>query len=112
VSRATASRVVNGQSYVSATSREAVINAVTSLKYRPNMLARSLATRRTNSVALAVSEHGSSVLGEAFFAHVVRGAYAGLAGSNLQLVLLMAKDEETAARWGGTCARGTSMGRW
>jgi DNA-binding LacI/PurR family transcriptional regulator len=58
------------------------------------MLARSLATRRTNSIALVVSEYGSFVLEDPFFARVLRGVYAGLAGSNLQLVLLMAQDED------------------
>jgi DNA-binding LacI/PurR family transcriptional regulator len=85
--------VINGQSYVSAKSREAVSNAVASLGYSPNMLARSLATRRTNSIALVVSEHGGFVLEDPFLARVLRGVYAGLAG-NLRLVLLMAQDEE------------------
>jgi DNA-binding LacI/PurR family transcriptional regulator len=100
VSRATASRVINGQSYVSAKSREAVVNAVASLGYRPNMLARSLATRRTNSIALVVSEHGGFALGDPFLTRVLRGVYAGLAGSNLQLVLLMAQAEEDHAALG------------
>lgn len=94
VSRSTASRVINGQNYVSAKARDAVAKAVTSLGYSPNMLARSLATRRTNSIALVVSEHGSFVLGDPFFGRVLRGVYAGLVGSGLQLVLLMPQDEQ------------------
>ncbi|HTI25887.1 MAG TPA: LacI family DNA-binding transcriptional regulator [Kutzneria sp.] len=94
VSRSTASRVINGRTYVSAKAREAVAQAVTSLGYSPNMLARSLAMRRTNSIALVVSEHGDRVLGDPFFARVLRGVHAGLAGSGMQLVLLMAQDEQ------------------
>jgi DNA-binding LacI/PurR family transcriptional regulator len=94
VSRSTASRVINGRTYVSAKAREAVARAVTSLGYSPNMLARSLAMKRTNSIALVVSEHGDRVLGDPFFARVLRGVHAGLAGSGLQLVLLMAQDEQ------------------
>lgn len=94
VSRSTASRVINGRTYVSAKAREAVGQAVTSLGYSPNMLARSLAMKRTNSIALVVSEHGDRVLGDPFFARVLRGVHAGLAGSGLQLVLLMAQDEQ------------------
>lgn len=95
VSRSTASRVINGRTYVSAKAREAVAQAVTSLGYSPNMLARSLAMKRTNSIALVVSEHGDRVLADPFFAQVLRGVHAGLAGSGLQLVLLMAQDEQT-----------------
>ena len=94
VSRSTASRVINGRTYVSARAREAVAQAVISLGYSPNMLARSLAMKRTNSIALVVSEHGDRVLADPFFARVLRGVHAGLAGSGLQLVLLMAQDEQ------------------
>ncbi|WP_225978457.1 LacI family DNA-binding transcriptional regulator [Gandjariella thermophila] len=100
VSRSTASRVINGQSYVSARARAAVTEAVTRLGYRPNMLARSLATRRTNSLALVVSEHGSRVLDDPFFARLLRGVYAGLAGTGLQLVLLMDQDGQDHAALG------------
>jgi len=94
VSRSTASRVINGRTYVSARAREAVAQAVTSLGYSPNMLARSLAMKRTNSIALVVSEHGDRVLGDPFFARVLRGVHAGLSGSGLQLVLLMSQDAQ------------------
>ena len=94
VSRSTASRVINGMPYVSAKAREAVANAVTSLGYTPNQMARSLATKRTNSIAMVVSERGDFVLNDPFFARVLRGVYAGLAGTHMQLVLLMVQEDD------------------
>ncbi|HEX4816366.1 MAG TPA: GH1 family beta-glucosidase, partial [Nonomuraea sp.] len=55
VSRATVSRVVNGESSVSPEVRETVLRAVKELGYVPNAAARSLVTRRTNAVALVLS---------------------------------------------------------
>ncbi|HCA86385.1 MAG TPA: LacI family transcriptional regulator [Streptomyces sp.] len=101
VSRATASRAVNGLPYVSAKAREQVARAVEVLGYRANQVARSLATRRTGSIALVMSEPGNFVLSDPFFARVLRGIYSGLSGSQLQLVLLMTneQDEDGFARY-------------
>lgn len=101
VSRATASRAVNGLPYVSAKAREQVARAVEVLGYRTNQVARSLATRRTGSIALVMSEPGNFVLSDPFFARVLRGIYSGLSGSQLQLVLLMTneQDEDGFARY-------------
>ncbi|HEY1177792.1 MAG TPA: LacI family DNA-binding transcriptional regulator [Phytomonospora sp.] len=89
VSRATASRVVNGAGGVSAGVREAVRAAVDSLGYVPNPAARSLVTRRTDSIALVVSEPTSQVFGDdPFFIDVVRGVSAELEAGDRQLVLM------------------------
>ncbi|MCC5036391.1 LacI family transcriptional regulator [Streptomyces sp. WAC 00631] len=101
VSRATASRAINGLPYVSEKAREQVAHAVEVLGYRANQVARSLATRRTGSIALVMSEPGNFVLSDPFFARVLRGIYSGLSGSQLQLVLLMTneQDEDGFARY-------------
>lgn len=93
VSRATASRAVNGLPYVSTVAKAAVEQAVRRLGYRANPVARSLATRRTGSVALVVSESETFVLSDPFFARVMRGISGGLAASDLQLSLVMAKEQ-------------------
>src|SRR4051794_26833385 len=73
VSRATASRVVNGSPTVAAHIREAVLRAVADLGYVPNQAARSLVTQRTDSVALVLSETASRVFSDdPFFAGVIR----------------------------------------
>ena len=92
VSRATVSRVVNGSPRVSAEVRAQVERAVAKLGYVPNRAARSLVTRRADSIALVVSEPESRFFSEPFFAGMVRGVSAALAETDIQLVLLMAQD--------------------
>lgn len=94
VSRATASRAVNGLPYVSRTAREAVEKAVASLGYHANQVARSLATaaKRTGSIALVVSESERFVVSDPFFGRIMRGISGGLAASGVQLSLLMTKE--------------------
>lgn len=93
VSRSTVSRVINDLPGVSGRAREAVTRAIQHLGYVPNEAARSLVTRRTNSIALVVSEPGDRVFGDPFFAGVLRGIHAGLAGSKRQLVLMMLAED-------------------
>ena len=92
VSRATVSRVVNGSPRVSPAVRAQVERAVAKLGYVPNRAARSLVTRRGDSVALVVSEPHARFFSEPFFAGMVRGVSAALAGTGVQLLLLIAQD--------------------
>ncbi len=98
VSRATASRAINGGSRVSASARRAVDDAVRSLGYVPNPAARSLVTRRTDSVAVIVPEPDERVFSDPFFAGTLRGVNKVLASRDLQLVLLLATPGAEAAR--------------
>jgi DNA-binding LacI/PurR family transcriptional regulator len=91
VSRATVSRVVNGSPKVSPVVRAQVERAVAKLGYVPNRAARSLVTRRADSVALVVSEPHARFFSEPFFAGVVRGVSAVLAVTGVQLLLLIAQ---------------------
>jgi DNA-binding LacI/PurR family transcriptional regulator len=92
VSRATVSRVVNGSPKVSPAVRAQVERAVAKLGYVPNRAARSLVTRRADSVALVVSEPHTRFLSEPFFVGMVRGVSAALAETGIQLLLLVAHD--------------------
>ena len=91
VSRATASRAINGGNRVSPQARTAVDEAVRALGYSPNPAARSLVTRRTDSVALVVPEPDERLFSDPFFARTLRGVSRVLAERDLQLVLLMAR---------------------
>jgi DNA-binding LacI/PurR family transcriptional regulator len=89
VSRATASRVVNGSPQVSDEVRRRVGAAIDELGYAPNRAARSLAGRRSETVALVVSEPSVRLFADPFFAGTTLGVTRVLAGTRYQLVLLM-----------------------
>jgi DNA-binding LacI/PurR family transcriptional regulator len=91
VSRATVSRVVNGLTSVDPKMRARVEKAVDELGYVPNQAARALMTRRTNAVALLVSEPDIRVFSDPFFSGIVRGVSQEVNAAGLQLVLLMAQ---------------------
>jgi len=102
VSRATVSRVVNGSPKVRPEARRAVEAAVAQLRYVPNRMARSLVTRRTDTIALVLSESDTQVFSDPFFARVVRELSAALADTEMNLVLLAARGEreqEKVARY-------------
>lgn len=95
VSKSTVSRVINDEQYVSAKSREAVHAAIAQLGYSPNQAARALAGNRANAIALVVSEPTGRVLGDPFFAGVLRGVHSELAGLHMQLLLMMTQPSDT-----------------
>ncbi|HEU4674273.1 MAG TPA: LacI family DNA-binding transcriptional regulator [Candidatus Limnocylindrales bacterium] len=102
VSRATVSRVVNDSPRVSPDVRQAVERAIESLGYVPNRAARSLVTRRSDSVAVVITEPTGRLFSDPFFPRLLRGISAELAGRDRQLVLVMpesAADERRAAAY-------------
>ncbi|MEU0597923.1 LacI family DNA-binding transcriptional regulator [Streptomyces sp. NPDC006393] len=98
VGRGTVSRVINGSPKVSARSRAAVEQAIAELGYVPNRAARSLVTRRTDSVALVVPDAETRLFSEPYFSEIIRGVSAGLAGAGMQLLLVLARDATEYAR--------------
>ena len=98
VSRATASRAINGGQRVSARAQSAVDTAVRTLGYVPNPAARSLVTRRTDSIAVVVPEPDDRVFSDPFFAGTLRGVTRVLGERDIQLVLLLAKPGASTAR--------------
>jgi DNA-binding LacI/PurR family transcriptional regulator len=86
VSRATAGRVLAGSSTVGEQAREAVLHAAAELSYVTNRAARSLMTRRSDSIAFVVGESEERFFADPHFALVLRGAHAALAERDVQLV--------------------------
>ncbi|MFC9730103.1 LacI family DNA-binding transcriptional regulator [Streptomyces roseolus] len=97
VSRATASRVVNGVRNVAPEIQRAVREAIARTGYAPNQAARSLVTRRTGAVALVLSATGGSftarLFSDPFFGRVVDGVLPVLRERAVQPVLLVAESE-------------------
>jgi DNA-binding LacI/PurR family transcriptional regulator len=101
VSRATVSRVVNESPRVRPDIRVTVEAAIRQLGYTPNRAARSLVTRRSDSIAVVITEPTGRLFSDPFFPRVVRGVSGELAARDLQLVLLMPSrsEEERTIRY-------------
>jgi DNA-binding LacI/PurR family transcriptional regulator len=102
VSRATVSRVVNGSTHVSPDVRLRVQLAVERLGYTPNRAARSLVTRRSDSVAVVIAQPPGQVFADPFFPRLLRGVSSVLTADDLQLILLMPEspaDERRVAEY-------------
>jgi DNA-binding LacI/PurR family transcriptional regulator len=97
VSRATVSRVVNGSPKVSPDVRSDVQAAIDRLGYVPNRAARSLVTRRSDSIAVVITEPTGRLFSDPFFPRLLRGISSELAARDRQLILLMpdSPSEET-----------------
>lgn len=68
VSMATVSRVVNGNPNVKPTTRKRVLEAIERLGYRPNAVARGLASKKTTTVGVIIPDISSI-----FFSELARG---------------------------------------
>lgn len=68
VSMATVSRVVNGNPNVKPTTRKKVLEVISRLGYRPNAVARGLASKKTTTVGVIIPDISST-----FFAELARG---------------------------------------
>jgi DNA-binding LacI/PurR family transcriptional regulator len=99
VSRATASRALRGSANVSETARTSVLQAADEVAYSVNRAARSLVTRRSDSVAFVVAENEERMFGDPYFHTVLRGAQAEIARAGLQLVFVIASTGAEADRF-------------
>lgn len=68
VSSKTVSRVINNSDYVSAATREQILQAIEQLGYRPNRMARSLASNRSFIIGLTIPD-----VTNPFFPEIMRG---------------------------------------
>jgi LacI family transcriptional regulator len=88
VSAITVSKVLRNKSDVGEETRKRVLQRVKELNYRPNLLARGLASGRSNTVGLIVPD-----LVHTFFAEFAKGLKAGLRKRGYQLVLASAEED-------------------
>jgi DNA-binding LacI/PurR family transcriptional regulator len=98
VSRATVSRVVNGDGRVGDQYRAAVLAAAQQLGYVPNRAARSLRTRRSGSIGVVLAEPSAVVFGNPFFGDLLSGIAKVLNERDLQLVLFLPQSERDEQR--------------
>jgi DNA-binding LacI/PurR family transcriptional regulator len=115
VSRATVSRVINQTRNVDPEIQRIVQQAVAETGYVPNRAARSLVTRRTGLVALAVSEAAPGafddpftgrVFADPFFGRTLSGVLRFLRSHDGHLVLMLIDSAETRAQLVGYLRHG------
>ncbi len=89
VSLATVSRVMNGNARVSEKTRDKVLAAMKELGYRPNTIAQSLASNRSNCIGLLVSEiHGP------FFGQMMSGVETEIRAAGKHVIITTGHSEE------------------
>ena len=92
VSRSTVSRVINDSPKVTPEALAAVRAAIEKLGYVPNRAARSLASRRTQSIALVIPENTAKFFADPYFATVIQGAAMYVSSTEYTLTLLIAAE--------------------
>lgn len=99
VSRSTVSRVLNGGS-VSEETRRRVLEAMEQTGYRPNVVARSLASGRSGVVGVVIHVSAETLFQDIFFSGLFGGISDGLAqrGAGMMLWLANLSKEETLER--------------
>ena len=94
----TVSRVLNSHPRVSKEAREAVLAAIAETGYQSNAHARSLALGRTNAIALIIADARDQLFKDPTFTELIEGVRERLAGTDVNMVLLLGASESEDAR--------------
>ncbi|MGD9427356.1 LacI family DNA-binding transcriptional regulator [Pantoea sp. NSTU24] len=97
VSKATVSRVLSGNGYVGQQKREQVLQAIAETGYRPNLLARNLATRTSQTIGLVMT---NTLYSGSYFTEMMAHSARILEQQGRQLILADGKhsaEQEQAA---------------
>ena len=89
----TASRVINNSGYASQSVRERVLQAVEELGYVPNTLARSLRSRKTDTLALILSD-----ITNPFFTTIARGVEDTASDAGYTVIFCNTDESESEER--------------
>lgn len=86
-SRSTVSRVINDHPNVSSQTRERVWEAIRQSGYKPNAVARSLVTNRTQIISIVIPEAVTSIFTDPFFPLLLCGTTEACNAHHYQLIL-------------------------
>lgn len=89
----TVSRVVNNSGYFSQETRRRVESAIAELEYVPNRLARSLRSKRTNTLALVLTD-----ITNPFFTTLARGVEDAASDAGFMVIFCNTDESETEER--------------
>ncbi|MBP2171086.1 LacI family asc operon transcriptional repressor [Erwinia toletana] len=88
VSKATVSRVLSGKGYVSEATKQQVFQAIEEAGYRPNLLARNLASSKSQCIGLVVT---NTLYNGSYFNELLSQAARKLEANGRQLILVDGK---------------------
>lgn len=88
VSKATVSRVLSGKGYVSEQTRQQVFAAIEAAGYRPNLLARNLASSTSQCIGMVVT---NTLYSGSYFSEILSQAAKKVEESGRQLILVDGK---------------------
>jgi DNA-binding LacI/PurR family transcriptional regulator len=94
VSKSTVSRVINDSPSVTPEAVAAVSAAIDRLGYTPNRAARTLVSRRAQTLALVIPENTALFFADPYFGSVVQGAATAVSETEYVLTLLIATESD------------------
>jgi LacI family transcriptional regulator len=98
VSRATVSRVVNSYPHIRPEVRERVERIIAETGYQPNLLARSLASDRSNIIGLVIPSAAQAVFADPYFPILIQGITQVCNANSLTLSLFLFHSREEEQR--------------
>jgi LacI family transcriptional regulator len=93
VSRSTVSRVINADVNVKGETRQKVLGVIQSLNFQPNVVARGLATGRTNTIGVVIPAGVSTIFTDPYFPQFIQGVSATCNNRNYLVMLWLAEPE-------------------
>jgi DNA-binding LacI/PurR family transcriptional regulator len=102
--------VIRGELNVSDSARDAVLAAAAELRYSVNRAARSLVTRRSDSVAFLVAETQERMFRDPYFLNILRGAQSVIGPSGMQLVFAIASTQTEVENFAAYASSGHADG--
>jgi DNA-binding LacI/PurR family transcriptional regulator len=92
VSRSTVSRVISGKGYASPETRRRVLAVIEQMQYKPNAVARAMASQRTNSIGVIVFRKQQPIVSHPLYGKLVDAIL--LAAESLGYSVFLKTDQE------------------
>ncbi|MBP7693112.1 MAG: LacI family DNA-binding transcriptional regulator, partial [Anaerolineales bacterium] len=93
MSRSTVSRVINNDANVKETTRQRVLEVIQRLNYRPNMVARRLASGQTHIIGLVIPANVSVLFDDPYFPALIQGVTSACNARDYAMMLWLAEPE-------------------
>ncbi|MCP8971025.1 LacI family DNA-binding transcriptional regulator [Ectobacillus ponti] len=96
VSKSTVSRVISGKGYTSEAARDRVLQAVAALQYKPNAIARAMASQRTHNIGVILYREQQPIASHPVYGKMLDAILAE--ASQLQYSVFVTTEREMSAK--------------